>query len=355
MPRRSTPNPLAKGIGLRIAQLRSEQGLTAEKLAYESDVGSKGFLSDIEHGLALPSLTTLERIAQRLDVSLYDLLVFPIAGERERLIELTRHLPKGSLARMLREWVDAELVIAPWVPAPLHAIRVYPTLEVAAGWSTQALPRGEPKAETLRLPGRFQRARDFAVRASGHSMQGFRSTIRDGDWLVMRKARLTPEAAIGQVVLLAREDKYGDKSLHVKRIAQKGRRLLFQSDDSSIKPLAALETDQILATLIAIVTPAAMAPAIHTRFPKSSLAAIFGLTRAPNGSFARVDGHLFFLLKSNDIEPKGQLPITGCSPRPAETAFVLSNDTNTFTYLGLARYDANAGCWRLDEASAENP
>ena len=51
MPRRSTPDPLALAIGQRIRQLREEAGLTQEKLAYEIGM-SKGFLSDIEKGLA---------------------------------------------------------------------------------------------------------------------------------------------------------------------------------------------------------------------------------------------------------------------------------------------------------------
>lgn len=347
MPRRSTPNPLAKGIGSRIAQLRLEQGLTAEKLAYESDVGSKGFLSDIEHGLALPSLTTLERIAQRLDVSLYDLLVFPEAGDRERLIEQTRAMSKGTLVRILRELVQERSERLPRVPPRLHEIRAYAALEVAAGWSTPALPRGEPEEEIIRLPGRFQRNRDFAVRASGHSMQGFRSTIRDGDWLVMRKAHPSLEAAIGQIVLIAREDKYGDRSLHVKRVAQKGRRLWLRSDDTSVKPIAAVETDEILATLVAVVAPAHLAPAPNTRFPGAHLATVFGLSRAPAGAWSRVDGHLFFLIQAGDVGTKGAIPVKGCTARPAETAFVLGVESNALQYLGLARFDAPSATWRL--------
>jgi transcriptional regulator with XRE-family HTH domain len=37
-----------------------------EKLAYESEVGSKGFLSDIEKGLARPTLATLAALSERL-------------------------------------------------------------------------------------------------------------------------------------------------------------------------------------------------------------------------------------------------------------------------------------------------
>jgi|GEM_PF-1072421 len=347
MPRRPNPHPLTKAIGERIAQLRAEQGLTAEKLAYESDVRSKGYVSDIEHGRALPSLTTLERIARRLDVALYDLLVFPPRGDRERLIDLTRHLPRGPLARILRDLSEVQPPAVAWVPPRLSAIRAYATFEVAAGWSVQALPRGEPVAEIVRLPGKFKRGKDFAVRASGHSMQGFRSSIRDGDWLVMRKGELTAEAAVGQVVLVAREDRFGDKSLHVKRVAKRAQRIWFRSDDSDVKPLAATEADQILATLVHLVQPESLAPPVHTRVRNRSLRALFGLTREPSGSWSRVDGHLFFQLKAAPSKPHTPLPIRGCAPRPAETAYVVSVSSGLLDYLGLARFDSDDDCWRL--------
>jgi transcriptional regulator with XRE-family HTH domain len=38
---------------------------------------SKGFLSEIEHGLALPSLTTLVRLAGQLTLPLHELLRLP--------------------------------------------------------------------------------------------------------------------------------------------------------------------------------------------------------------------------------------------------------------------------------------
>jgi transcriptional regulator with XRE-family HTH domain len=68
--------------------LRKEVGLTAEKLAYESDLGSKGYLSDIEKGLALPTVKTLRVIAERLGVLPLDLLTDPDAdlGQIDRPI-----------------------------------------------------------------------------------------------------------------------------------------------------------------------------------------------------------------------------------------------------------------------------
>ncbi len=103
MPRRKVPDPLAARIGARIRELRQEAGLTLEKLAYESDVGSKGFLSDVEKGLARPTVETLAAIATRLEVRLLDLVTFPQHDERQQLVDQTRHLTKGTIRRLLRE------------------------------------------------------------------------------------------------------------------------------------------------------------------------------------------------------------------------------------------------------------
>lgn len=353
MPRRSAPDPLAQAVGLRIVQLRAEQGITAEKLAYESDVGSKGFLSDIEHGLALPSLLTLERIAQRLDVSLFDLLVVPGRSARDDLAELTRRLPPSELARILRSLGPIGASAPPPAVAPLRAIPAYTSLEVAAGWSSSALPAGEPPAEVVRLPGKFHRTRDFAVRAAGSSMDGFRSTIRDGDWLIMRKERVGPGAAVGKVVLVAREDRFGDRSLHLKRVVKTARRLWFRSDDPGISPVAVTEMDQILATLVSVVSPSSLAPQPHTRFARSSVAGVFGLKTEPTGLWSRVDGHLFFLLRSDETQKKGGFAVKLCVAHPAETAFVLLSDGDMLEYLGMARFDETRAAWQMSEPSPE--
>ena len=67
--------PIKKKIGKRIKELREKKGLTIEKLAYENDL-AKGNLSELEKGQIDPKLSTLERIAKGLDVSLRELFDF---------------------------------------------------------------------------------------------------------------------------------------------------------------------------------------------------------------------------------------------------------------------------------------
>jgi transcriptional regulator with XRE-family HTH domain len=103
MPRRSTPDPTARSVGQRIRELRGERQLTAERLAFESELGSKGFLSDIEQGRARPSIGTLQVIADYLEVLLVDLFTFPEHSEREQLIDRTRWLTPGAVRKLLRD------------------------------------------------------------------------------------------------------------------------------------------------------------------------------------------------------------------------------------------------------------
>lgn len=74
-----------------------------EKLAYESDLGSKGHLSDIENGLAIPTVKTLRVLAERLGVLPMDLLIDPEADLRQSLVDRTRGLSPTCLKKLLRQ------------------------------------------------------------------------------------------------------------------------------------------------------------------------------------------------------------------------------------------------------------
>ncbi len=102
MPRRSTSDPLSRAIGARVKQLRQEAGLTMEKLAYESELGSKGHLSNLERGLVRPTAHTLKVLADRLGVLLPDLLTFPELDERQRFIDRTRSLSREKIRALSR-------------------------------------------------------------------------------------------------------------------------------------------------------------------------------------------------------------------------------------------------------------
>jgi transcriptional regulator with XRE-family HTH domain len=63
----------AKLFGRRLRELRKERGLTQEALAEEADL-SGNYISDLELGLKVPSLTILVQLSQALDVAIPVLL-----------------------------------------------------------------------------------------------------------------------------------------------------------------------------------------------------------------------------------------------------------------------------------------
>lgn len=88
MPPRSSS--LARQLGRRIVELRSERGLTQEKLAWDAGISSKGYFSRIESGERLPSLALLEQIARQLGVEVRDLLIFPGRSDLDATMERAR-------------------------------------------------------------------------------------------------------------------------------------------------------------------------------------------------------------------------------------------------------------------------
>ncbi len=113
-----------------------------ERLAYESDVGSKGHLSNIERGLVRPTAHTLKALADRLGVELPDLVNFPEQGERARLYDLTRRMAPAGVRLLLQE---AEELAA---RAPhLRAAEPPALYRRKRRQKTKADPKAAPKAD----------------------------------------------------------------------------------------------------------------------------------------------------------------------------------------------------------------
>lgn len=74
-----------------------------ERLAYESELGSKGHLSNIERGLVRPTAHTLKVLADALGLLPLDLVTFPVDDARQQLVDRTRHVDAQTLRRWLAE------------------------------------------------------------------------------------------------------------------------------------------------------------------------------------------------------------------------------------------------------------
>lgn len=75
-----------KLLGLRIKELRKKRGLTQEELAEKAEI-SPPSVSKIESGIFHPSEENLEKIAQILNVEIYELYLFNGFKPKEELKE----------------------------------------------------------------------------------------------------------------------------------------------------------------------------------------------------------------------------------------------------------------------------
>ena len=93
-------------LGQRLKHLRRVRGYTQEQLAECIDISPK-YLNSIERGAENPTLQLLGRLAQGLQVELYELFQFaPEAGQpdrlRQRLLGLIAEVRAEELPRLVR-------------------------------------------------------------------------------------------------------------------------------------------------------------------------------------------------------------------------------------------------------------
>ena len=74
----------AQLFGRRLRELRKARGLTQEALAEAADL-SGNYISDLELGLKVPSLTILVRLSEALDIGTPELLADFTRGAVKRL------------------------------------------------------------------------------------------------------------------------------------------------------------------------------------------------------------------------------------------------------------------------------
>jgi transcriptional regulator with XRE-family HTH domain len=99
-------------VGARIRELRKANGFTFDAFVGETELG-RGYVSELERGLVMPTLSMLELVAKVLEVEVIDLLA--VGGTpRDELVILSRDLSATqvrALARRARE-LTTELLAA---------------------------------------------------------------------------------------------------------------------------------------------------------------------------------------------------------------------------------------------------
>ena len=88
---RASPDRVAARVGKRVRSLRNAAGLTFGDLVDKTGLG-RGYISELERGLVVPTVGTLARLAAALEVTMADLVSED--SDREAIFELLRGAPE---------------------------------------------------------------------------------------------------------------------------------------------------------------------------------------------------------------------------------------------------------------------
>jgi len=97
---RQKPDPLAKMVGARIRKLRQEQSFSFDAFVGETELG-RGYVSELERGLVVPTIHVLDRVARALGVTMADLVIGD--SPREQLFDLARGLDDRMTRKLISE------------------------------------------------------------------------------------------------------------------------------------------------------------------------------------------------------------------------------------------------------------
>jgi transcriptional regulator with XRE-family HTH domain len=169
-------NAFETDLGARVRALRRQRGLTLKGLGRLAGL-SHPFLSQVERGLARPSVGSVERIAAALNVSVARLWSPPRQGEAVELIRNddgrrnehgVRELSPVSAAPALREWSAPHRRWSDGHDAQTGEMAIYVArgaLEVDVDGTIHALAEGDTLRFDGTIPHRLRRTGGTHTRA----------------------------------------------------------------------------------------------------------------------------------------------------------------------------------------------
>ena len=102
---RVSPDRIAARVGKKIRAVRDAAGISFGELVSKTGLG-RGYVSELERGLVVPTVGTLARVASALGVTVADLVAGD--GEREAIFEMLREKPDliPELRALLAKRID---------------------------------------------------------------------------------------------------------------------------------------------------------------------------------------------------------------------------------------------------------
>jgi superfamily II DNA or RNA helicase/HKD family nuclease/SOS-response transcriptional repressor LexA len=229
--------------------------------------------------------------------------VFTIAElEVEAFTGMTQELVEYRLLRYQERIRTADSGAENVVPFEPHEQRIelpyFPNIRIACGH----FKTGTADAEEYRsLPvtyGRLDPSRHFIARASGNSMNGGKTPIHDGDYLLLEVVTSQSAGSItGNVMAIERQDETGDNQYLlrvVNKIAES--RYVLQATNPEFEDLPANDSMRTFARLKRVIDPLDLA--IGSYFMREEIPELFGETFNP-GSWN--SGHVVLPEKSAHV------------------------------------------------------
>jgi hypothetical protein len=157
----------------------------------------------------------------------------------------------------------------------------FPNLPIACGHFKTGRADAEQHVPIGDGYGRLDPARHFIARASGNSMDGGKSPIRDGDHLLLEVVTPTKAGSItGNVMAIERQDETGDNQYLLRVVTKTGDgRYILKANNPSYEDLEATEDMRTFARLRAVVPPLDLA--LGRSFLREDVPALFGETYNP--------------------------------------------------------------------------
>jgi phage repressor protein C with HTH and peptisase S24 domain len=176
MKKRAQPTPYLKALGAHCKKLRTQRGLSIDRLAKEIDQLSSSVIHRLETGSGAVTVTALYRYAQALQIDVKALFDFSFSAERGKRKTLSPSDPRAEK--------EAFKTLLP----------VY-SLKAAAGSFGQSMS-ADPIG-WMEVKGHALSQDMFVAQAVGQSME---PRIHDGDYLVFRANPEGPRQ--GKIVLV---------------------------------------------------------------------------------------------------------------------------------------------------------
>lgn len=208
------------------------------------------------------------------------------ADEAEAAEGLLQELAAYRLATYeVRRPVETETSsVIPFTPKQRQEVGLpyFPNLKIACGHFRAGRTDAEEHRTLPTAYGKLDATRHFIARASGSSMDGGKSPIRDGDYLLLELVSPSNAGSItGAVIAIERQDEASGDNQYLLRVVTKSKdgSYILKANNPAYEDLQATDEMRTLARLKAVVNPLELV--IGQPFAREDIPPLFGETFNP--------------------------------------------------------------------------